>query len=260
MEIRAAEISEIHQAADQGLRSSASKFARPARCCRCGDGIARIYGLDKAAAGELLAVPARRLRHGAEPRRGQRRRRALRRGAHAIERGRRGAPHRPHRRGSGRRGLRGRVVNALGQPIDGKGPIASTENRRIELKAPGIVARQPVKEPLQTGIKAIDSMIPIGRGQRELIIGDRQTGKTAVCDRHDHQSEGRRRHLHLRRDRPEALDGRAGRREAGTRTAPWSTRPWSPRPRRRRRRCSSSRPTRAARWASTSATTASTRW
>jgi F-type H+-transporting ATPase subunit alpha len=77
--------------------------------------------------------------------------------------------------------LRGRVVNALGVPIDGKGPIASTENRRIELKAPGIVARQPVKEPLQTGIKAIDTMIPIGRGQRELIIGDRQTGKTAVA-------------------------------------------------------------------------------
>ncbi len=78
-------------------------------------------------------------------------------------------------------GLRGRVVNALGQPIDGKGPIAATETRRIELKAPGIVARQPVKEPLQTGIKAIDAMIPIGRGQRELIIGDRQTGKTAIA-------------------------------------------------------------------------------
>jgi F-type H+/Na+-transporting ATPase subunit alpha len=77
--------------------------------------------------------------------------------------------------------LRGRVVNALGQPIDGKGPIASNEMRRIELKAPGIVEREPVKQALQTGIKAIDSMIPIGRGQRELIIGDRQTGKTAVC-------------------------------------------------------------------------------
>jgi F-type H+-transporting ATPase subunit alpha len=77
--------------------------------------------------------------------------------------------------------LRGRVVNALGQPIDGKGPIESRESRRIELKAPGIVARQPVKQALQTGIKAIDTLIPIGRGQRELIIGDRQTGKTAVC-------------------------------------------------------------------------------
>jgi len=74
----------------------------------------------------------------------------------------------------------GRVVNALGEPIDGRGPIETKERRRIEHKAPGIVARQPVKEPLQTGIKAIDGMIPIGRGQRELIIGDRQTGKTAL--------------------------------------------------------------------------------
>jgi F-type H+-transporting ATPase subunit alpha len=72
-------------------------------------------------------------------------------------------------------------VNALGVPIDGKGPIKAAETRRIELKAPGIVARQPVREPLQTGIKAVDTMIPIGRGQRELIIGDRQTGKTAVA-------------------------------------------------------------------------------
>ncbi len=75
----------------------------------------------------------------------------------------------------------GRVVNALGQPIDGKGPIKADSFRPIEWKAPGVVERQPVKEPLQTGIKAIDSMIPIGRGQRELIIGDRQTGKTAIA-------------------------------------------------------------------------------
>ena len=77
--------------------------------------------------------------------------------------------------------LIGRVVNALGQPIDGAGPIETTEFRAIESKAPGIIDRQPVKEPLQTGIKAIDSMIPIGRGQRELIIGDRQTGKTSIA-------------------------------------------------------------------------------
>lgn len=76
--------------------------------------------------------------------------------------------------------LVGRVVNALGMPIDGKGPIVSDKHRTIEAKAPGVVDRQPVKEPLQTGIKAIDSIIPIGRGQRELIIGDRQTGKTAL--------------------------------------------------------------------------------
>jgi len=76
--------------------------------------------------------------------------------------------------------LKGRVVNSLGEPIDGKGPINSNEARPIESEAPGIVDRQPVKQPLQTGIKAIDSMVPIGKGQRELIIGDRQTGKTAI--------------------------------------------------------------------------------
>ena len=78
-------------------------------------------------------------------------------------------------------GMIGRVVNALGQPIDGKGPIKAADYRAIESPAPGILERQPVKQPLQTGIKAIDSMIPIGRGQRELIIGDRQTGKTVIA-------------------------------------------------------------------------------
>jgi len=77
--------------------------------------------------------------------------------------------------------LLGRVVNAIGEPIDGKGPIVTEHRRRIEIKAPGVVARQPVDQPLQTGLKAVDSMIPIGRGQRELIIGDRSTGKTAVA-------------------------------------------------------------------------------
>ena len=75
----------------------------------------------------------------------------------------------------------GRVVNALGEPIDGKGPINATESRRMEIQAPGIMGRQPVTEPLQTGIKAIDAMTPIGRGQRELIIGDRKTGKTTIA-------------------------------------------------------------------------------
>jgi len=79
------------------------------------------------------------------------------------------------------KGLLGRVVDALGNPIDGKGPIAGTEMRQVETKAPGIIARKSVHEPVQTGIKAIDSLIPIGRGQRELIIGDRQTGKTAIA-------------------------------------------------------------------------------
>ena len=145
-----------------------------------GDGIARIYGLDKVAAGELLEFPhsiygvALNLEEdnvGA----------ALFGETHMIKEG-------DTVKRTGRiaevpvgKALIGRVVDALGEPIDGRGPIDTKERRRIELKAPGIVARQPVKEPLQTGLKAIDGMIPIGRGQRELIIGDRQTGKTAVA-------------------------------------------------------------------------------
>jgi F-type H+-transporting ATPase subunit alpha len=145
-----------------------------------GDGIARIYGLDKVAAGELLEFPhnifgiALNLEEdnvGA----------ALFGETHMIKEG-------DTVKRTGRiaevpvgKEMIGRVVNALGEAIDGRGPIDAKEKRRIELKAPGIVARQPVKEPLQTGLKAIDGMIPIGRGQRELIIGDRQTGKTAVA-------------------------------------------------------------------------------
>ena len=145
-----------------------------------GDGIARVYGLENAMAGELVAFPgdvngmvlnleednvgvavmgeASHIREGDLVRRTNR----------IIE-----VPV--------GEGLIGRVVDALGNPIDGKGDIASTESRRVELKAPGIVARKGVHEPLQTGIKAIDAMTPIGRGQRELIIGDRQTGKTAIA-------------------------------------------------------------------------------
>lgn len=78
-------------------------------------------------------------------------------------------------------GLLGRVVDALGNPIDGKGPIKTTERRRAQVKAPGILPRQSVNQPVQTGLKPVDAMVPIGRGQRELIIGDRQTGKTAVA-------------------------------------------------------------------------------
>jgi F-type H+/Na+-transporting ATPase subunit alpha len=145
-----------------------------------GDGIARIYGLDRVAAGELLEFP-----HNIfgltlnleEDNVGA----ALFGETHMIREG-------DTVKRTGRiaevpvgKGLVGRVVNALGEAIDGRGPIESSDRRRIEIKAPGIVARQPVKEPLQTGLKAIDAMIPIGRGQRELIIGDRQTGKTAVA-------------------------------------------------------------------------------
>src|SRR5450432_3440106 len=145
-----------------------------------GDGIARVYGLDKVMAGELLAFP-----HGVAGI------------AMNLEEDQVGVvllgEYTEIKEGdevkrTGRimsvpvgDALIGRVVNALGQPVDGKGPIATKERRKIEVKAPGIIARKSVHEPMQTGIKAIDAMIPIGRGQRELIIGDRQTGKTAVA-------------------------------------------------------------------------------
>ncbi|HLJ16136.1 MAG TPA: F0F1 ATP synthase subunit alpha [Bryobacteraceae bacterium] len=145
-----------------------------------GDGIARIYGLEKVMAGELVEFP-----HGVsgialnleEDQVGT----VLLGDYTEIKEG-------DEVRRTGRimsvpvgKALVGRVVNALGQPIDGKGPIATTEFSPMERIAPGVVDRQPVKQPLQTGIKAIDGMIPIGRGQRELIIGDRQTGKTAIA-------------------------------------------------------------------------------
>ncbi len=105
--------------------------------------------------------------------------------------------------------LLGRVVNPLGEPIDGKGPIETHRYRTIENIAPSVVQRQPVKQPLQTGIRAIDALIPIGRGQRELIIGDRSTGKTAIAIDTIINQKGRGVLLHLRRDRAEELDGRS---------------------------------------------------
>src|SRR5664279_1829382 len=145
-----------------------------------GDGIARIHGLEKVMAGELIQFPhnvagiamnleedqvgAVLLGEFAEIKEGDEVKRTGR--IMSVPVG---------------EALIGRVVNALGSPIDGKGPILTTQFSPIERLAPGVVARQPVKEPMQTGIKAIDAMIPIGRGQRELIIGDRQTGKTALA-------------------------------------------------------------------------------
>ncbi len=145
-----------------------------------GDGIARVYGLENAMAGELLEFPhdvygmvlnleednvgaallgdAIKIVEGDE----------VKRTGRIVD-----VPVGPQ--------LLGRVVNSLGQPIDGKGPLDAAESRRVEVKAPGIIQRKSVHEPLQTGLKSIDSMVPIGRGQRELIIGDRQTGKTAVA-------------------------------------------------------------------------------
>ncbi|HXS94765.1 MAG TPA: F0F1 ATP synthase subunit alpha [Candidatus Limnocylindrales bacterium] len=145
-----------------------------------GDGIARIHGLEKVMAGELIQFPhnvaglamnleedqvgAVLLGDFAEIKEGDEVKRTGR--IMSVPVG---------------EALIGRVVNALGQPIDGKGPVQTTQFSPIERLAPGVVARQPVKEPMQTGIKAIDAMIPVGRGQRELIIGDRQTGKTAIA-------------------------------------------------------------------------------
>jgi F-type H+-transporting ATPase subunit alpha len=179
MDIRPAEISDI-------IKRLISEYGREVevretgRVLSTGDGIARIYGLDRAAAGELLEFPHSiygLVLNLEEDNVGA----AIFGEAQAIMEG--DEVRRTNRIAEVPVGdaLCGRVVDGLGQPIDGKGPIDASETRRIELKAPGIVARQPVREPLQTGIKAIDSMIPIGRGQRELIIGDRQTGKTAVA-------------------------------------------------------------------------------
>src|SRR5574341_1115514 len=145
-----------------------------------GDGIAKVYGLDGAMAGEMLEFPGNLYGIALnleEDNVGV----VLMGDDTSIKEGD------PVKR-TGRiadmpvgEGVIGRVVNAVGLPLDGKGPIKATESRRIEVRAPGVVDRQSVREPLQTGIKAIDGMIPIGRGQRELIIGDRQTGKTAIA-------------------------------------------------------------------------------
>ncbi len=145
-----------------------------------GDGIARIYGLDDCMAGELLEFPGGEFGIALNLEESNV-------GAVLCGEGK-GIKEGDTVKRTGRiasipvgKALLGRVVDALGHPIDGKGPIVSSETRPIEFKAPGVLVRESVKEPLQTGIKAIDGMIPIGRGQRELIIGDRQTGKTAVA-------------------------------------------------------------------------------
>jgi F-type H+-transporting ATPase subunit alpha len=179
MQLRAEEISEIikQQIASYDQQVDVRETGT---VLTVGDGIARIYGLDNAMAGELVEFPGHVmgmvlnleednvgvaiLGDDTEIEEGTR----VQRTARIVD-----VPVGP--------ATVGRVVNALGQPVDGAGPIETDHRRRVEIKAPGIIARQPVKEPLQTGIKAIDAMIPIGRGQRELIIGDRQTGKTAVA-------------------------------------------------------------------------------
>ena len=179
MDIRAAEISTIlkDQIANFG---SEAEIAEVGQVLSVGDGIARVYGLDEVQAGEMLEFPNgvqgmalnletdnvgivifgddREIKEGD----------TVKRTGSIVD-----VPV--------GKGLLGRVVDPLGNPIDGKGPIEATERRRVEVKAPGIMPRQGVHEPMQTGLKAIDSLIPVGRGQRELIIGDRQTGKTAIA-------------------------------------------------------------------------------
>ena len=179
MQIRAEEISEVIERQIKGFEKEID-VSETGVVLSVGDGIARVYGLEQVMASELVEFPNgimglvlnleednvgvaifgedKYIREGD----------IVKRTGRIIQ-----VPV--------GEALIGRVVNPLGEPLDGKGPIEATEFRPIEEKAPGVVVRQPVKEPLQTGIKAIDSMIPIGRGQRELIIGDRQTGKTALA-------------------------------------------------------------------------------
>jgi F-type H+-transporting ATPase subunit alpha len=179
MEIRAAEISRVikDQIASFGTEAQVSEVGS---VLSVGDGIARIHGLDQVQAGEMVefanGIKGMALNLEAdnvgvvifgtdtEIKEGD----VVRRTGTIVD-----VPI--------GKGLLGRVVDALGNPIDGKGPIEYTERRRVEIKAPGIIPRKSVHEPVQTGLKAIDALVPIGRGQRELIIGDRQTGKTAVA-------------------------------------------------------------------------------
>jgi len=179
MQLRAEEISQIIKKQIASYEKSV-EVVETGTVLTVGDGIARVYGLQAAMAGELVEFPGELMGmvlnleednvgvaiFGSDQH--------VREGDTVKRTGRIfDVPVGP--------ALVGRVVNALGQPIDGKGPIESEHKRRVELKAPGIMQRQTVNEPMQTGLKAVDAMIPIGRGQRELIIGDRQTGKTAVA-------------------------------------------------------------------------------
>ena len=179
MDIRPAEISEILKQQIAGFDAEAN-VAEVGTVLTVGDGVARVYGLQNVMAGELVEFPSAGLRGM-----------ALNLEADNVgvvifgdDKGIREGDT-VSRTGSivdvpVGKGLLGRVVDALGNPIDGKGPLVDVTRTRVEVKAPGIIPRKSVHEPMQTGIKAIDSLIPIGRGQRELVIGDRQTGKTAV--------------------------------------------------------------------------------
>src|SRR6184192_535336 len=178
-EIRADEISRILREQIKGYGKQV-EVSETGTVLSTGDGIARVYGLEGVMAGELVEFPkdliglVLNLEEDSVGVALMGEQQHLREGDVVKRTGRiADVPVGPE--------VIGRVLNGLGEPIDGKGPVGGKERRKIEVKAHGIVARESVKEPMQTGIKAIDSMIPIGRGQRELIIGDRQTGKTAVA-------------------------------------------------------------------------------
>src|SRR5579864_8938298 len=179
MEIRAAEISAILKQQIASFGSEAD-VAEVGQVLSVGDGIARVYGLDKVQAGELVEFP-----NGVK---GMALNLETDNVGVVIFGDDSGISEGATVKRTGAivdvpvgRGLLGRVVDALGNPIDGKGPLVDVHRTRVEVKAPGIVPRRSVHEPVQTGLKAIDALVPIGRGQRELIIGDRQTGKTALA-------------------------------------------------------------------------------
>ncbi len=179
MEIKAAEISSVIKDQIANFETKAD-VAEVGTVLSVGDGIARVYGLDKVQAGEMVEFPG-----GVK---GMALNLEMDNVGVSIFGDDTGIKEGDTVKRTGEivdvpvgKELLGRVVDGLGNPIDGKGPIQSSEKRRIELKAPGIIPRQSVSEPMQTGIKALDALVPVGRGQRELIIGDRQTGKTAVA-------------------------------------------------------------------------------
>ena len=179
MEIKAAEISSVIKDQIANFETKAD-VAEVGTVLSVGDGIARVYGLDQVQAGEMVEFPG-----GIK---GMALNLEMDNVGVSIFGDDTGIKEGDTVKRTGEivdvpvgKELLGRVVDGLGNPIDGKGPIQSKEKRRIELKAPGIIPRQSVSEPMQTGIKALDALVPVGRGQRELIIGDRQTGKTAVA-------------------------------------------------------------------------------
>ncbi|MBY0338190.1 MAG: F0F1 ATP synthase subunit alpha, partial [Acetobacteraceae bacterium] len=179
MDIRPAEISDILKQQIASFDADAN-VAEVGTVLTVGDGIARVYGLQNVMAGEMVDFPASGLKGMALNLETDNVGIVIFGDDSTIREG-----DTVSRTGTivdvpVGKGLLGRVVDGLGNPIDGKGPLVNVERRRAELKAPGIIPRKSVHEPMQTGIKAIDALIPIGRGQRELVIGDRQTGKTAV--------------------------------------------------------------------------------